>query len=177
MNQMLRARSPDILQAEGGIVRLGDAEIDLLRQSLEHSSRGRSRICAHPDSAEPLHEMIIALSSSTYIRPHKHRDKSESFHMIQGEVDVVFFDDFGAIMDVVELGSPGSGKCFYYRMSKPFFHTVLVRSGQAVFHETTNGPFVAEETMMADWAPADDDKEAVQAFQSALLTSVTCFLK
>ena len=38
----------------------------------------RIRICTHSDDKDKLHEMFIALSRSTYIRPHKHYNKSES---------------------------------------------------------------------------------------------------
>ena len=32
----------------------------------------------YSDDQDKLHEMFIALSKSTYIRPHKHYNKSES---------------------------------------------------------------------------------------------------
>ena len=47
---------------------------------------------------------------------------------------------------IVPLGQPGSGRPFYYRMSKPFFHTLIIRSELLIVHEITNGPFRPEGT-------------------------------
>jgi len=47
---------------------------------------------------------LIVLSGNTYIRPHKHLAKSESFHVIEGLVDIVILDDQGAITEVIQLG-------------------------------------------------------------------------
>ncbi len=78
---------------------------------------------------------------TSYIRPHKHPGKSEAFHIVEGEVDIVVFKDDGEIDQVVPLGRPGGGRSFYYRMSKPFFHTLIIRSDLLIVHEITNGPF------------------------------------
>ena len=87
---------------------------------LRKSSRFR-----HRDAAETLHEMFICLHRDTYIRPHKHDGKSESFHIVQGEVDVLIFDGRGKVTQVVSLGEFSSGNPFYYRLAVPAFHCVL----------------------------------------------------
>ena len=79
----LKQHSMEVLRADETIVRLGQTEIAALQAALAQSSRGRSRICAHRDSSDSLHEMLIVLSRASYIRPHKHFGKSESFHIVQ----------------------------------------------------------------------------------------------
>lgn len=43
--------------------------------------------------------MLIVMAKGSYIRPHKHKNKSESFHIIEGLLDVIVFDL------AVEIGS------------------------------------------------------------------------
>ena len=47
--------------------------------------------------------MFIALSDETYIRPHKHLNKSESLHVLEGSADVVFFDEKGKITKIIDF--------------------------------------------------------------------------
>ena len=172
----LRHQSPEVLHADEKIVRVGQAEITALRQALTQSIRGRSRICAHRDSSNTLHEMIITLSRSTYIRPHRHFGKCESFHIIEGELDVVIFDELGEITDVVRMGPHGAAEqSFFYRLADPLFHTVVVRSETVVFHETTNGPFVREDTEFAAWAPDEKETDDAGAYVRDLVQRVESF--
>lgn len=162
------SQSLEVQIANEKIVRLFGSDIQVLRESFSKSSKGRSRICAHPNSSDSLHEMIIMLGRGSYIRPHRHLGKCESFHIIEGELDVVIFDSDGGIEDIVQMGSYGSKRCFFYRMADPFFHTVIVRTETVLFHETTPGPFVREQTEFAVWAPEEGNLDAASTFLSKL---------
>lgn len=151
----LREESPEVLVAAGSIVRVAAGEVAIVRARGVRSIRKRARLCAHTSPSDPLHEMIICLARGTYIRPHRHDAKSESFHIIEGELDVVLFEDDGAIREVIRMGPYTSGAVFYYRLSEPVFHSVLVRSPHVLFHETTGGPFDRRATAFAPWSPAE----------------------
>lgn len=151
----LRTLSPEVLVADGPVSRIGKADMDRVKEMARTSPKRRARICAHPDNGDAIHEMLIVVAGGAYFQPHKHLNKSESFHMIEGRVTVVFFDDDGTAGERVLLGPPDGERPFYYRLSEARFHTVLVETDTAVFHETTNGPFRPEDTVYADWAPAD----------------------
>lgn len=155
-----RELSPDVLVAGGGVVCLTVAEGRAIRDRAGRSNRQRARLCAHPEPTDSLHEMIIGLARGTYIRPHRHAGKSESFHIIEGELEVVLFEDGGAVRDIIRMGPYQSGQVFFYRLMEPCFHTVLVRTPQVLFHETTNGPFDPADTEFATWAPAEGDPAA-----------------
>jgi cupin fold WbuC family metalloprotein len=101
--------------------------------------------------------MIISLDRDTYIRPHRHAGKSESFHIIDGELTVVLFDDDGRVTQTIEMGPYHTGMAFYYRLMHATFHSVLVNSAQVIFHETTNGPFDPADTEYPEWAPPEGD--------------------
>ena len=55
--------------------------------------------------------MFIALSRSTYIRPHKHYNKSESLHVIYGSADVVFGNK-GDINKIINLSKDNPDSSF-----------------------------------------------------------------
>src|SRR5258708_30386611 len=137
----LRADSDEIFQTIGGVVQVSADDVAFLRAMARTNARKRARLCAHPGTDDRLHEMLIVLDRHSYIRPHRHAGKSESFHLIEGELDVVIFHDDGSIREVVRMGAYQSAKAFYYRLMENCFHTVLIHTPYALFHETTNGPF------------------------------------
>jgi cupin fold WbuC family metalloprotein len=162
-------KTSDVYMAPGPIASIGHKEIDYLRKELAGNAKGRVRINLHPDSTDALHEMFIVIRPDSYIRPHKHPHKSEAFHIVYGEVDIVIFEDDGSIRQVVPLAAGSCSKAFYYRMSKPFFHTLMIKSDLLVVHEITNGPFVADGTDFARFAPAEDaGSNAIDEWQKQL---------
>lgn len=154
-------KTADVYLAPGPIACIGQAEIAYIRNELTAHKKGRVRINLHSDNIDALHEMFIAIRSDSYIRPHKHLNKSEAFHVVHGEVDIIIFEDDGSIRQVVPLAQGNSTKAFYYRMSKPFFHTLHIKSDVLVVHEITNGPFVTDGVIFADFAPAEDESSGV----------------
>jgi cupin fold WbuC family metalloprotein len=156
----------EVFYADESPVRVSRPDIDELVRLAHVAGRRRSRLCAHPDAASRVHEMIIVHERDTYVRPHKHIDKSESFHVIAGRGDVVLLRDDGSVRDIVNLTSYEEGGCFYYRLHEPLFHTLVIRSDVIVFHETTNGPFVREETVFPEWAPAESDPDGICRYRA-----------
>lgn len=168
----LRKLNDEVLVAEEPIVRVSGADIATLKQQALTNPRQRIRICTHPDTSDRLHEMLIVHTRGTYVRPHKHLNKSEAVHIIEGEVDVVFLDEAGVVIDVVRMGDCRSGREFYYRVGSPLYHTLLITSEFLVFHEITNGPFRREETIFAPWAPEESDPVACSEFQTRIARDV-----
>lgn len=162
----LRRISDEVFVAEDRIVRLDAAAIEFVKRQASVSSRRRARICAHRSSDDSLHEMLIAMSEESYIHPHKHLAKTESFHIVEGEVDVVLFDDSGAVEEIVELGALGSGRPFFYRLADSRYHTLMLGTPWLVVHEVTNGPFRREETLLAPFAPPETDAAATAAYRA-----------
>jgi cupin fold WbuC family metalloprotein len=168
-----KAESAEVRYATDAIVLVDAADVARLKKEAGENARRRIRLCAHESVDSPLHEMLIVHTMDTYIRPHKHVGKSESFHVVEGEVDVVVFDEDGGIADVIPMGTFASGRPFFYRIAEPLFHTLLIRSGVLVFHETTGGPFRRADTVFAPWAPEDGDVPAVHRFLADLEARLT----
>ncbi|GAB6039366.1 WbuC family cupin fold metalloprotein [Endothiovibrio diazotrophicus] len=173
---MFRKASDEVLEATDSVVVVASSDYAELKRMAVESPRSRARICAHRSLDDPLHEMIIAVNRDSYVRPHRHVGKSESFHIMEGAVDVVIFDSTGEIIRVVELGEPGGGRSGYCRLGEALFHSLVVRSPWLVMHEVTNGPFDPRQTELADFAPEEGDREAVARYVRVLQQRVDKFL-
>lgn len=143
----------EVLYSKDMITKINLNDIEDLKTKALSNERKRARLCTHLSPDNALHEMLIVLAKGCYIRPHKHIDKIESFHMIEGELKILFFDDTGNITNIINMGNYADEKYFYYRLSEPRFHSVIPVSELVVFHEITNGPFNSEDTVFASWSP------------------------
>lgn len=170
MENFLRV-APEVFYAQGGVVCVGPKELDYLKAVALENPRKRCRICAHPSAEDQLHEMLIVHMGGLYVRPHRHPGKSESFHIIEGCLTVVLFDDAGQEVARVPMGPVSSGRTCFYRLQDCLYHTVLLEDEIVVFHEVTNGPFVLGETEFAPWAPADDDDVGQAEFMLKMMRS------
>ena len=168
----LQEISSEVFVAKDPIVVIGHEETSFLKRKALQNARRRARICAHKTSDEPLHEMLIAITRDSYIHPHKHVNKSESFQVIEGILDVVIFDDYGGVEKVIALGEPGSGRSCYYRLSESRFHTLIIHSEVIVIHEVTNGPFDKKQTIEAEFAPLETNRYAVNKYLESLFREV-----
>jgi cupin fold WbuC family metalloprotein len=167
--------SAEVLYDLQPIVRVTRKDVDFLKETAKHNGRKRIRLCTHGSIEDTLHEMVITHAKGTYVIPHKHVGKIESFHVIEGTVDVVVFDDAGTVTGVSSMGDYQSGLPFYHRISEPAFHTLLITSDVLVFHEITNGPFNRSDTLWASWAPEETETALVVDFMTNLELSLERF--
>jgi cupin fold WbuC family metalloprotein len=172
-----RSGGQEVLYPDEAIVRVDGRFMAELETQAKQNERRRMRLCAHESSEDLLHEMLIVLTSATYIRPHRHLDKSESFHVVKGQADVIIFHDDGTIAAVVPLGEYDSDRCFFYRYAKPSFHMLRILSPVFMFHETTNGPFRREDTEFAAWSPPLEDGPAAAEYLERVGLAVQQFLQ
>ena len=168
----LKKFNDEVYYSSDPVVKVAQADIKDFKRKALANPRERVRLCSHPDVNDPLHEMLIVHTKGIYVRPHRHLNKSESFHVIEGRVDVVIYDESGEIREIMEMGDYASGKCFYYRIGEPLFHTLLIHSDFLIFHETTNGPLKREDTVFAAWAPEETEKSKVKEFMRKLAKDV-----
>ena len=123
----------------------------------------------HKNEEDKLHEMMIVHKSNTYVRPHMHKKKSESFMVLNGKVDVVIFHKNGNVKNIIEMGSPSSGHYFYLKIPAGTYHSMIFHSKKTVYQEAVLGPFSAGDTIFAKWSP---NKEMVKIGNSFLNKSV-----
>ena len=144
---------------------INKSHIKFLKSKFKKAKKKRARICLHKSIKDKLHEMFIILSKETYIRPHKHLNKAESLHVIEGSADVIFFNDYGEVVKKVRLSKKEN---FYYRLSNSAYHTFKIRTKNLIFHETTEGPFIKNKTCYAKWAPNEKNIEKGKKYINSL---------
>ena len=150
-------------------------DLEELREAAYEKSLDKSRICTHVSIEDSLHEMFIYHSANAYVRPHKHHGKGESFFLLEGEVDAVFFDDSGVIVDVIEMG--GDNNTMYYRLRASLYHTILIKSDYIFFYEATGGPFRREDTSFAPWSPDENEIVKVEQYRLSLIKQTRAYLQ
>lgn len=160
--------TPGVFTSNDQIVAVARDLIETLKNAAYRSPQKRARFCAHPNNSSPIHEMLIALARDTYVCPHKHPGKSESFHVIDGQANVIIFEDNGVISRIIPLGDYNSGLSFFYRISSAYYHTLVVRSEFLIIHETTNGPFHKDDCQFAPWAPKENELTRWPGYLSSL---------
>lgn len=147
---------PEVYRNDQKIVCVGEDWIRTLKAAASASPRRRARLCLHLSNSDRVQEMVIALCRDVLFRPHRHLHKSESFHLMEGELDVLVFDEQGKLERAIPMGAPGSRHTYCYRLSASAWHAILPRTEFVVFHETTAGPFIpGEPAQFAPWAPTE----------------------
>ena len=147
----------NVVQASGAIETVRPETIEELKRiALEHPMR-RSRLLLHHAPTDPTHEMIIVAHKSTYIRAHRHpAHKSESYHILEGKMNVNIYDDSGAIRDVVRLAADGS-EALMIRVQGGTWHEPVPVTEWMVYHEVYSGPFEKSvDVEYASWAPEEN---------------------
>ena len=100
----------EVLYTKDVITRIDARDVEVLKSMAMVNPRKRVRLCAHSNPDDLLHEMIIVLCDASYIPPHKELTKSESFHMIEGSINVLVYNDDGSLREAIPLAAPGSDR-------------------------------------------------------------------
>jgi len=154
---------------ERHVIKVDKERIAGLKSKARERPERKYRLCLHKGLDDPLHEMLIVQHRRNYIRPHRHPLKSETFHVIEGSLEVVLFDDNGVI---TENFSASAEELFLFRVDKDIWHTIIPVSDVVVVHEITNGPFSGNvDSLFPEWAPPDGEEAAeyVKGLLSKLL--------
>lgn len=165
---MAQNNNPAVFFCNEEITEILPERLSEIKQAAQKAPLRRARICLHHDNTDKVHEMIIAFCNDSYVRPHKHIDKSESFHVIEGKLLVVFFDEKGKVTRRIKMGPYGSGLTFVYRLSSSLWHMVIPLSEFVIIHESTAGPFIKEEVLFPEWAPEDSNIEGIKTLLSRI---------
>ena len=147
----------------------GPKNIDYLKARALGAPRNRYRICLHKNHSSATQEMLICLAGFSYFHPHRHpSNRSESYHMVEGELDVYLLNEFGEILEKIELAAPSrdlrSQKPFMYRVSDSVYHFTVPRSEITIYHEVLTGPWGADSIEYAKFAPGENQFELARIF-------------
>jgi cupin fold WbuC family metalloprotein len=133
------------------------------------SPRRRMNYNIHDDLNDPVNRLLNAMEPETYIRPHRHTQppKSESIILLRGALDILVFDDCGALIRRESL-SETSGNCAI-DIPAGSWHGLVVRQTDTVVYEVKTGPYhPVAEADIAPWSPDPEDRAAVRAYLEAM---------
>ena len=132
---------------------------DMKQVSAERGNRN-VRVCLHSGPDAPHHDMVILEHGGNYFPPHRHPGKAETFHVVEGELGLVSYNEQG---EAVEAGIIRKGEV--YRLAVELYHLVTPMTDIVVYHEAKPGPFRGDKDLiLPDWRPDADDADAISAF-------------
>lgn len=140
--------------------------VSFLKEEAVKAFRGRARICLHPTPQSKQHDMLIVTRRNSYVAPHYHSEKSETFVLLAGKCSYLVFSEEGRLKEIIDLQPFDKNGRFLVRTPPKVCHGLVVHSEEIVFLESTTGPFKPEAMTLASWAPAEDDVEAIQCFRN-----------
>ena len=149
--------------------------IDFIIQDSEKNQFKRSRICTHQNSKSKLHEMFISIQRDSYIRPHKHLKKDESYFLLKGNLDIIIFNHNGEIKEIICLTDRGKNKKIYYKLLKNTMHTIVIKSKYVVIQEVALGPFNKNNDVFANFSPNEIEKGKIILYKKMLNKKIKKF--
>ena len=166
----LHQESLEVYRHKGTTPTLSNSDLEFLIAKAKKSDKKRARICFHSSDQEPIHEMAIALCNGTNLPPHRHKSKYESFTVLEGEATLILFDQDGKVSSQVLLGACQQR---FARIPPMTYHTLEVTSEVFVLIETTQGPFLTNDSENAPFANnlINSDDENGKAAQQSNATS------
>jgi len=123
--------------------------IEELKRISKENGKKNARFCLHENPEAPLHDMIILEYRDKKCRkPHKHLEKNETLHMIEGKMIALFFDDEGKLMKRETLNSEDN---FAYHTPIGVYHVWLPLTEYVVYREIKQGPFKQEDNISPEF--------------------------
>jgi cupin fold WbuC family metalloprotein len=142
-----KKKSPLVLYPDAGEISFNSSDIAELKALALANPEKKIRFCSHYNPSDLVHEMIIVHTNEYNVIPHMHINRDESIFIIEGQVDLLLFDDNGKVQKVIEMGDLSTSKIFYYKLLKNKVHSFLIHTEILVFKEVTMGPFNSDETI------------------------------
>lgn len=135
--------------------------LDQLNRQAADSPRKRSHYNVHESLSDVVQKLLVAATTESYFRPHRHVDKSEFALVLRGRFAVFSFDDAGKITRSQLIGE-GTGVDGLELLPNTW-HCWLSLTDDALFFETKQGPYdPATASEFAAWAPPENTPEADQ---------------
>ena len=155
-----------IIQNKKDLVTYDKKIVKKIKSLAKNNKKKRARLCMHLNLKDKTNEMIIALNKKSFIAPHIHpNNKSESYFVIEGSMKVYVFSKKGLIKKIINMGTYDSGKPFFYRMSKGYYHMPISTSNWCIYHEVYSGPFKKKiDVKYPTWSPREDNPKEVEEF-------------
>ena len=120
------------------------------------------RVCLHKNSKSNHHDMIILQQKKNFYKPHKHKKKGETYHIIKGSMICVLFKNNGDIKKTCKIF-----KGDIFRTPINIYHTMIPISKFVIYHESKNGPFLKKnDSIFPKWIKKFDNPKTIASFKN-----------
>ena len=126
------------------------------------------RICLHKNIDAKHHDMIILQQKKNFYKPHKHKRKGETYHIINGKMCCVMFNNYGKIKSICLLK-----RNEIFRTPLNVYHTMLPVSEFVIYHESKLGPLLKKnDSVFPKWINKFNNKNEVIEFKKLIFKSL-----
>lgn len=121
--------------------------LDEVSERAKSSERLRMNYNLHDSLDAKAQRLLNALEPGTILPIHRHRHTAETYLLLRGRIDVVFYNDLGGVTERYEL-NPEENR-YGVHIPKGQWHTIEVRESSVIF-EVKDGPYtpIEPEDMM-----------------------------
>ncbi|MFT2111662.1 WbuC family cupin fold metalloprotein [Marinomonas sp. 2405UD68-3] len=139
----------------------------------KNSESKHFRYCLHHDTSSSVQEMVIAVTKDSLFPPHRHPiNKSESIHLIHGEIATFIFDQLGHITNIYHLSNKNKHGLLQ-RVEGGVWHLPVCISDYAIYHEVLAGPYNKKQDVEnAPWAPNTEDVINLKQYRDDLVSGL-----
>lgn len=142
--------------------------LDAVSAQAKENPRLRMNYNLHATLDTPIHRLLNALEPDTYLPPHRHADKEETYLVLRGSLLVFFYDEEGNVTDKACLSSIKGN--LGLEIPPGTWHSIVVLESGTIIFEIKKGPYQPASTEdLASWAPAPSDEEGVKDFIKRML--------
>lgn len=142
--------------------------LDNITSEATVNARLRMNYNLHESLDAPIHRLLNALEPGTYLPPHRHVDKEETYVVLRGSLLTFLYDDSGNIIEKVCL-SPSAG-AYGIEIPPGTWHNIISLESGTVILEIKGGPYLPlSPEDVASWAPAPSDTEEVAIYMKKML--------
>ncbi len=121
--------------------------LDEVSRRAKSSERLRMNYNLHDSLDAKAQRLLNALEPGTILPIHRHPHTAETYLLLRGRIDVVFYNDLGGVTERYEL-NPDENR-YGVHIPKGQWHTIEVRESSVIF-EVKDGPYtpIEPEDMM-----------------------------
>jgi cupin fold WbuC family metalloprotein len=112
--------------------------LDGVTHDAQENSRLRMNYNFHESLDAPIHRLLNAMEPGTYLPPHRHVDKEETYIVLRGSLIAFFYDDMGNVTEKVNL-NPSAGMYGVEIPSGTWHSIVVLESGTVIFEIKSRG--------------------------------------
>jgi len=148
------------------------SQLDQLKGAAASTQRRRANLNVHAELDANVQRLFIATQPDTYMRPHRHAEahKWEFFIVLEGKIDLLVFDDAGALLQRIEMSGEQTRAV---EVPPGTWHAYVCMQANTLAMEIKEGAYIpTREQDFAAWSPAENTDRAAEYVERMRLAQV-----